>query len=352
LAYLQTASALGKNLGATEQQQMKEIALQILGTGEFAPSESVDSESLDQRFKKESGWTLEHTGVRCRRYAKGSENVVSMGAAAAREALTRAGVSAAQLDLIIAVGSIPAQAIPCTAVLLQRELGLSDAGIPAFDINATCLGFLAALDLVAQGFATERYKSVLLVASERVSMGLNQSDPLTAGLFGDGSGAIVLGPGSRGSALLGSHFQTFSAGAEYCRVRAGGSLIDLHSDTDAYVDGGFFEMRGRALYKLVAEKLPAFLETLFGRAQVAMDDIDVWVPHQASGHAIEHMRTALGVSPERVVTTLETHGNQVSASLPVALHRGIQRGFIHAGRTVALVGTGAGLSFGGAVLRF
>jgi 3-oxoacyl-[acyl-carrier-protein] synthase III len=139
---------------------MAEIDLQILGTGEYVPSHLIDSKSMDQTFRKVSGWTFEQTGVRRRAHANIDENVVSMGAAAARQALDNAGMAGQELDLIVSVGSVPAQAIPCTAVLLQRELGLAESGTAAFDLNATCLGFLAALDLIAQGIAMQRYRAV------------------------------------------------------------------------------------------------------------------------------------------------------------------------------------------------
>ena len=332
---------------------MKEIALQILGTGEFAPSHRVDSTEFDRIFNRASGWTFDQTGVRSRAFARDGESVVSMGASAAREALSNAGLAEHDLDLIVAVGSVPAQAIPCTAVLLHRELGLSGSGTAAFDVNATCLGFLAALDLVAQGIATERYKAVLMVASERPSVGLRHTDSTTAGLFGDGAGAIIVGPSNgKHGALLASHFQTFSHGAEFCRVRAGGSDINPHKDPAAYLDGSYFEMRGRHMYRLAAEHMPEFLDTLLTRARMGRSDVDVWVPHQASAHGVNHMRQALGLPAERFVSTIETRGNQVAASLPVALHHGIQSGHIKSGETIALIGTGAGLSFGGALLRY
>ena len=332
---------------------MKEIALQILGTGEFVPSHRVDSDEFDRNFNKAAGWTFEQTGVRSRAFASDDESVVTMGASAAREALSNACLAGHDLDLIVAAGSVPAQAIPCTAVLLQRELGLSGSGTAAFDVNATCLGFLAALDLVAQGIATERYKAVLIVASERPSIGLRQTDSSTAGLFGDGAGAIIIGPSNgKHGALLASHFQTFSHGAEFCRVRAGGSDINPHKNLAAYLDGSFFEMRGRQMYRLAVERMPEFLDTLLTRARLGRPDVDVWVPHQASAHGVKHMRQVLGLPPERFVSTLETRGNQVAASLPVALHHGIRSGHIRSGETIALIGTGAGLSFGGALLRY
>jgi 3-oxoacyl-[acyl-carrier-protein] synthase-3 len=332
---------------------MKEIALQILGTGEFAPSHRVDSDVFDRKFNKAAGWTFDQTGVRSRAFAGNGESVVAMGASAAREALSNAGLAGHDLDLIVGVGSVPAQAIPCTAVLLQRELGLAGSGTAAFDVNATCLGFLAALDLVAQAIATERYKVVLIVASERPSIGLRQTDSSTAALFGDGAGAIIVGASkTKGGALLASHFQTFSHGAEFCRVRAGGSDMSPHKDPGAYLDASFFEMRGRQMYRLALERMPEFLDTLLTRARLGRCEVDVWVPHQASAHAVKHMRQILGLPAERFISTLETRGNQVAASLPVALHDGIRSGHIRPGEIIALIGTGAGLSFGGALLRY
>jgi 3-oxoacyl-[acyl-carrier-protein] synthase-3 len=332
---------------------VKEIPLQILGTGECTPSIQVDSEEFDARFNKAAGWTFGLTGIRCRAYAGDGEGVVTMGAAAAKDALSNAGLSARDLDLIVAVGSVPAQSIPCTAALLQRQLGIPAEGSAAFDVNATCLGFLAALDLIAQGLATQRYRTVLIVASERPSIGLKQTDHSTSALFGDGAGAVVIGAGHGGtSALLASHFQTFSDGAEFCQVRAGGSDLHPHMDHAAHLNGSYFEMNGRRIFRLAAEQMPMFLSALLSRAQLKAADIDVWVPHQASGHGIEHMRQLLGLSAEKFVSTLETRGNQVAASLPVALHQGIRSGQIRPGNLVALVGTGAGLSLAGALLRY
>lgn len=330
-----------------------DVALQILGTGEYVPSRRVQSTELDQRLGKAEGWTCEQTGVESRAFTGPGEDVVKMGAAAAAMALDRAGLRGSELDAIIAVGSVPAQAIPCTAALLQRELRLSEAGIPAFDVNATCLGFLVALDLVAQSIATGRYRSVLIVASERPSAGLDWDDPLTAGLFGDGAGAVVIGAARRqGPAVLGSHFRTYSEGASYCQIRAGGTLLHPHADLDSFLKGTYFEMRGRHLYRMAAELLPEVIATLLERASAKVEDIDLWVPHQASGHAISHLQSALGLPPDRIVLTLGTHGNQIAASLPIALHSAMASNRIREGSVVALIGTGAGLSFGGAVLRF
>jgi 3-oxoacyl-[acyl-carrier-protein] synthase III len=329
------------------------IGLQILGSGEFAPRRTVSSEVIDQRLGRPSGWTSRHTGVTSRAFAENGEDVLTMGVGAARQALAAAGIAPEELDAVVAVGSVPIQAIPCTAVFLQQALGLVEQGVPAFDVNATCLGFLVALDLIAQAIATGRFGHVLIVASELASAGINPDDPLTAGLFGDGAGAVIVGPAKRQSSrLLATELQTYPEGAEYCQVRAGGSRLHPRHDLEAFLGGTYFEMAGKPTYRLAAERYPSFLESLFRRARVRSQDIDVWVPHQASGKAIEHLMDALDVPRDRLVLTLPTHGNQISASIPVALHVAINEGRITPGCLVALVGSGAGLSFGGAILRY
>jgi 3-oxoacyl-[acyl-carrier-protein] synthase III len=329
------------------------IAFQVLGTGEYRPGRWVSSEEFDRRWGKNAGWTFERTGVAERAFAAEGDDIVAMGTAAARRALESANIQGTELDAIIAVGSVPAQAIPCTAVFLQRALNLAGSGIPAFDVNATCLGFLAALDLVAQAIATGRYRRVLIVASELASAGLNWDDPSTAGLFGDGAAAVVVGaPRTVGAVLLASHLQTYSEGAEYCQVRAGGTQLHPRQHPDQFLAGTFFEMSGRPLYRLAAELLPGFLNTLLDRAGISAEDVDVWIPHQASGLAIGHLQAALSIPAEKLVLTLRTHGNQISASLPVALHHGIANGRVHNGDVVALIGSGAGVSFGGVILRY
>ncbi len=328
------------------------IALEILGTGTHTPGTRVVSEEIDRRLGKRPGWIRDRTGVDVRSFVAAGEDVITMGATAARAALLEAGVGARELDAIIAVGSLPHQAIPCSAVFLQRALGLGDRGIPAFDVNATCLGFLVALDLVAQCIATGRFRRVLLVASEVATAGLNLDDPATAGLFGDGAAAVVVGAARRsGPALLATHLETYAEGAEYCQVRAGGSGLHPRHDLDAFMAGTYFEMQGKATYRLAADRLPQFIDTLFSRAGVRPGDIDAWVPHQASGLAIAHLASMLAIPVERLVMTLATRGNQISASIPTALDAGRRDGRIRSGRLVALIGTGAGLSLGGAVLR-
>jgi 3-oxoacyl-[acyl-carrier-protein] synthase-3 len=329
------------------------IALQILGTGEYTPRRRVPSTELDRRWGKADGWTARHTGVESRGYADDDENIIAMGASAARQACAAAQIDADRIDAIIAVGSVPYQAIPCTAVFLQRELGLGHSGIASFDINSTCLGFLVALDLVSNAIATGRYGNVLIVASERASQGLNDDDSSTAGLFGDGAGAILIGaPRRAGARLRSALVQSYGDGVECCQIRAGGSRLPPRASMTEFFGATHFEMNGRLTYKMASELLPDFLKSLWERSASSAAEIDVWVPHQGSGRAISHLQSALKLPADRFVLTLSTHGNQVSASLPVALHRGITEQRIKPGQRIALIGMGAGISIGGAVLDF
>lgn len=330
------------------------IPLRIASTGQYVPSQRVDAAAFDQRWGKPDGWTRRHSGVASRQFAQVYETTSFMGAAAARQALATAGTDARQIDCIISACSVMEQAIPCSGALLQRELGLGDSGIPAFDINATCLSFLTALDLAALALAAHRYHCVLVVSSEMASAGLDWNDTQTAALFGDGAAAVVLDihddPG--GPPLLGTHMETYADGAEFCRVRAGGTRLRASNDVQAFLAGAHFEMNGKAVYRQAAQRLPGFLQRLMARAGTATADLQWLVPHQASGKALHHLQRALALPEARLVRILEDHGNQMAASIPVALHQGIVRGQIQRGDQIALLGSGAGLAFGGAVLRY
>lgn len=330
------------------------VPLRILGTGEHVPAMRMESQELDERLKKPPGWTLRHAGIERRHYAGVGETTSSMGAMAARAALAAAGMEAQELDCIVSACSVMEQAIPCSGALIQRQLGLGESGIPSFDVNATCLSFVAALDLLSAAIAVGRYRRVLIVSSEIPSAGLRWDDAETAMLFGDGAAAVVLGSSdeTEDAELLGTHFETFSAGADLCQVRSGGTRIRPSVDMAAFLQGAFFEMHGRATYRMAAQRLPGFLERLFERARVGIDQLSCIIPHQASTKGLAHLETALKLPPDMLVRVLATRGNQMAASIPVTLHHAITSGRVRRGDLMALVGSGAGLSFGGAILRY
>jgi 3-oxoacyl-[acyl-carrier-protein] synthase-3 len=330
------------------------LPVRILGTGEHVPTMCVESRTLDERWNKAPGWTYRHAGIERRYYAGDGETTSSMAAMAARSALDAAGMAAGELDCIVSACSVMEQAIPCSGVLIQRQLGLEESGIPAFDVNATCLSFVAALDLLSTAIAVGRYQRVLIVSSEIASAGLRPDDAETSMLFGDGAAAVVLGRSQNADAaeLLGTHFETFSAGADLCQVKSGGTRVRPRADLEEFLQGAWFEMQGRATYRMAAQRMPQFLERLFERACVRLDQLGCIIPHQASAKALAHLEAMLKLPADMLERVIASRGNQMAASIPVALHHAITSGRLQRGELVALVGSGAGLSFGGAVLRY
>jgi 3-oxoacyl-[acyl-carrier-protein] synthase-3 len=333
---------------------MLPLPLRILGTGRYLPRAVLVSEELDARWGRPPGTAFRQVGVRQRHVAAADESSSFMAARAAEHALAAAGLRADNLDAIVSASAVMEQAIPCLGAQVQREMGLGSSGIPAFDVNATCLSFLVALDLVASMLAAGRWRRALIVSSEMPSVGLNPNDPSTAALFGDGAAAVVvdLAPAGSGSALLGSHFVTYGDGSEHCQIRGGGTRAQAMPEASNARAASWFEMDGPATYRLAARHFPAFLDKLLQQATINLTDIDCIVPHQASGRALDHLGRSLGVAASRIVRTLPKVGNQVAASLPNALHEAIMEGRVHRGGTVALLGSGAGLSIGGVVLRY
>lgn len=338
---------------SNETSVLNALPLRILGTGRHVPATEVTSQQLDQRWQLPAGTTFARSGVATRHYVGEGETASSMGAAAATQALASAGIDPGQIDCLISACSVMEQPIPCQAVLIQRALGLGDSGIPAFDVNATCLSFLVALDMAANALALGRYRCVLIVSSEVASGGLDASTPATAGLFGDGAAAVVVGRSAAddGSALLSSRLSSYGDGAELCRIRGGGTRYPRGEEQSPEALRSF-SMDGRGAYRFAARHLPAFWERLLGEAGTTTAALRCLVPHQASGGGLDHVAQALGLRPDQVIRILQATGNQVAASLPHALHHARIEQRMQRGDLVALLGTGAGLAIGGMVLRY
>ena len=328
------------------------LSLRIAGSGVQLPSLRRDNAWFDQRLGQPAGWTARHCGIQSRPLAGPAETTSHLAAAAVQQALAKAGWGAADFDVLISACGVGQQALPCTAALIHRQLGLSDSGIAAFDVNASCLSFPVALDMAACAMAVGRYRRAVIVSSEIASAGLNWDDPDTAPLFGDGAAAVAIEAGDGRSQLLAAHLQTWSDGVDYCRVRAGGTGVRLDEGVEAYRQAAMFEMDGAAVYKLAAQKLPGFVAELSQRAGITPGQLKALVPHQASAKALKHIQRVLRLPPGLLVNIIQDHGNQMSASIPTALHLAIGDGRIQRGDLIALVGTGAGLSAGGVVLRY
>jgi len=329
------------------------LPVTITGTGSYLPDTRIPSTVFDQRFGRATGWSEKRYGIRSRAVAV-NEQSSEMATSAAIDALQSAGLDPEDLDLIVSASSLMEQPIPTMAVQIQNQLGLCDVGTPVLDINATCLGFVSALDTISYAIAAGRYGHVLIVCSELPSRGLNWDDPEASIIFGDGAAAAVVSrsPSQKEARIIASSVRTFSDGAPSCQFRAGGTRINPHEDIDAFLKGAKFELDGKSAFKVVAKHIDGFVQSLLDDAGLCINDIDVVIPHQASALALHHLRSRLGIAEDRMIDIFSNHGNQVSASIPTALHRGVMDGRISRGDTALLIGTSAGISIGGMVLEY
>lgn len=325
----------------------------VLGTGVGLPREIVGSSCLDRRLGKPSGWIGKACGVVSRPVADCDETQEHMAVAAAKMALADAGLEPDALDLILFGAAVGRQPIPATAPLIKDLLGIKNRQVPAYDINATCLSALVAMDIANLHICAGRAKHVLVVSSELASRALPwDDDPATAGLFGDGAGALVLGPSAESDRLCIRDFamETWAEGYKFCTLGAGGTRFDLKTDREAFEQNSMFRMDGHSLFKLSRKRLPDFTQRLLERSGWTADDIDVVVPHQASPLALQHMIKRCGFHSDRVVNTVRETGNLVAASLPITLHKAREDGRIRPGSKILMIGTSAGVSVAGMTL--
>lgn len=325
-------------------------AMRILGTGMYLPKQRLASSAIDQRFGWAAGTTERRYGLAARHIAGPEESTSMMATEAARQAIEVAGIRAGDLDLILGACGVMEQAIPSTATLVQARLGLGKSGIPSYDVNATCLSFVQALDLAAMRIAAGRARRVLVFSADIASVGLDWSDPDTAAIFGDGAAAVVLGADA-GEGVLASRFETYSEGQAACVLEGGGTRYGGARDPELLDRTNVFHMDGQTAFRIAARYLPRFLRALMDEAGVSYDDLACIVPHQASGPALDHGLERLGIPPEKVIRTFGQLGNQIATSIPTALHHAITSGRLQRGELALLIGTSAGLSLGGMVVR-
>lgn len=325
----------------------------LAGLGAYAPRETRSSQALDAVFGQPPGWTEAQFGIASRGVAAPDETTSMMGAEAARRALAMAGWRDGEFDVLIGACGVMEQPIPGTSVLIQDALGLGQSGIRAFDVNQTCLSFLAALDVAAMGFATGRFRRALIVSSDIASCGLDWDTPASAAIFGDGAAAVCIEAGEDrdGPGLLAGRFETYGSGKDLASIRSGGTRVRLDDGLEAFTDGARFRMDPFGIFKAASKSLPALIDCVLGEAGLTRESVDVIVGHQASRPGLEHARRLMGGDPERVIDIFATRGNQIAASLPTVLVEAHANGRLGSGKTVLLLGTAAGISLAAMVLR-
>ena len=327
------------------------LPVKIAGIGHYLPECAVTSIELEREMGIPAGWAETASGIRERRRAI-HETSSGMAAAAAHMALQQAGLSPADLDAIIGASSAPEQAIPCTAALVQQQLGAPDGQSACFDVNATCLSFVVALQIAANFIAAGMYRRVLIFSSEIARRSLNPHERESAILIGDAAAAAVITRSEPGdaSALCYTRMTTFGSGAHLTEVRGGGTRHHPN-DPDTTPEMNMFHMDGRGILRQASETIGPFLDDFFQHAG-PRTELDAVVPHQASGVGLKLLTARFGFRPEQIVVNLPTRGNCIAASLPLALSEAVHAGRIQRGHRVLLIGTGAGLSIAAAQIIF
>lgn len=327
------------------------MPLKIIGFGRYLPKRIVPSSELEAMCGVPAGWVERRNGVRERRWVT-DETSSFMSGQAAIEALDEAKLKPNQLDLIINASGTGEQAIPDTGVLIQRQLGLGNSGIPAMTVHTTCLSFVAAMDVASNFINSGRYKNILIASADVASCGINPKEPESASLVGDAAAAVVVTKSDANdkSMIHHAHFKTYGDGAYLTTIMGGGSR--LHPRFDGHKpEDDLFHMDGPAVLRMVRGIAHEFLDELYPGLSKSLVDIDVVVPHQASKVGLM-MLERFGWPENKIMRTIETLGNCVAASIPATLYQAVRDGNIQRGQKVLLVGTGAGLSIGGLVLTY
>lgn len=322
----------------------------IAGSAHYAPRARVPSTDLDLRFGREAGWTEGQFGIRERGVAAPDETSSMMAASAVRLAVERAGWEPDGFDVLIGACGVMEQPIPSTSCLVQNALGLGRSGIPCFDVNQTCLSFVAALDVAAMGMETGRWSRAVVFAADIASAGLDDSKPKTASIFGDGAGAVAIERGGSG-ALLSRGFRTYGDGCHLAQLRAGGTRVRVEEGYDALVDASRFHMDAFGIFKAAAKALPETMDKALADAGHDRASIDLVICHQASGPGVQHVRRLFPDGDRKVVETFPWTGNQIASSIPSVLSHAFETSVARRGMDVLLLGTAAGISAGAMVLR-
>jgi len=327
----------------------------ILGTGHYLPEIVRTNHDLEKMVDTTDAWITERTGIKERRITPDGMVTSDLARFAAERALENAGVSAKDLDMIVVGTVTPDMPMPATAVFLQQKLGAPVC--PAFDLSAACAGFIFGMSIADQFIATGAMKRILIVGVELLSRVINWNDRTTCVLFGDGAGAMVLGPAEgavsesgKPRGVLSTKLLSDGALAHSLMIPAGGSvapmsheLLELHQNK--------VHMRGQDIFKVAVKNLYSASKNALDLAGMTPDEVDWICPHQANMRIIDLAVQRLAVKRERVLTNIDRVGNTSSASIPILLDESIRSGKVKTGETVLMCALGAGISWGSALVR-
>ena len=318
------------------------VPVTITGLGAYAPERVVTNDDLSQLVDTSDEWIMERTGIRERRIASDEQALSDLSLPAARQALEQAGISGADIDLLLVATVTPDMMFPSTSAMLADQLGAKDAA--AYDLSAGCTGFMYALVQAYGMIAAGLSQRALVVGGDVLSRILDWTDRSTVVLFGDGAGAVVL---ERSDA---AGFLVFELGAD----GSGGDHLWLPGSGSRRFENPeqFVKMNGREVFKFATRILVQSAEAVLDRYGATIDDVDVYVPHQANVRIIDHATKKLGIPSDRVVINVDRYGNTSSGSIPLALAEAQADGRLQEGNLVLMTGMGAGLTWGSALMRW
>jgi 3-oxoacyl-[acyl-carrier-protein] synthase-3 len=328
---------------------MTKLNAGIIGTGHAYPTGILTNADLEKIVETSDEWITSRTGIKQRRKAGPDEYTSQFGLKAAQQALERANVKAEDIDLLICATTTPDMILPSTGCLIQAEIGASKAA--AFDLVAACAGFIYGLSMAEAQIRTGKAKYVLVIGAEILTKYVDYTDRGTCILFGDGAGAVVLGPVEENKGILSTKLRSDGNYAELLTAPGGGTR---HGTTHETIDQHmhYFKMRGNEVFKIAVRSMSEIARDILAETGYTAADIKLFIPHQANQRITDAVAKQLGVDDSVVYSNIEQHGNTSAASIPIALDECVEAGKIKDGDLVMMTAFGGGLTWGGALIRF
>ena len=325
------------------------IPVMISGVGYGVPETVITNDDLTKLYDTSDEWIYTRTGIKERRLVSGNQSAVDLGIDAAKKALDKSGIKAEDIDIIIVASSAPPQLYPAIGCRIQAALEIPN-NVPAFDITAACSGLIYALSIARGYIASGMYKNILIVATDNNSKLLDWSDRSCSILFGDGAGAMVVTASEDGvDDIISIDIKSDGSIGNIIEFNLAGKncpLVEPNTEKPQFIT-----MNGKEVYRFVARVLPEYVEQLVANAGMKNEDIDYLIPHQANLRIIQAVQERLGYSEDKVITNIERFGNTSAASIPLALVESVEQGKVKLGSTAILTGFGAGMTWGGAIVR-
>jgi 3-oxoacyl-[acyl-carrier-protein] synthase-3 len=327
---------------------LSQAGVRILAVGHHAPSSILTNEDLEKVLDTSDEWITTRTGMKRRHVSAPEQATSDLAIAAARMALSHAGLQPADIDCYVVATVTPDFPFPATACIVASRLGAADKA--AFDIEIACSGFIYGLTVASSLIRSGVYKRVMLIGAETLTKIVNRNDRATAVLFGDGAGAVILEASSADS-FLSSELGSDGSRPEVLRVPAGGSRRPL---TASALEAGdqYIYMEGREVFKFAVTKMIEATDSALRKANLEKSDVDWLIPHQANKRIIDSAAKYLQMPEEKVIVNIHEYGNTSAASIPIALSEAVQSGKIKDGDVIVFVGFGGGLSWGAITWRW